>query len=106
MLVGVNGPPQLSDTIGGDTRTVAVHDDELVGVVNVTVPPQVMFGLVLSTTVTLNTQVAVLPDASVAVSVTVCVPGAKLDPNGGTDVITTGPMLRQLSVADAVHVAI
>ena len=37
-------------------------------------------------TVTVNEQVAVLPDVSVAVQVTVVVPAGKLDPEGGVQI--------------------
>ena len=40
-------------------------------------------------TVTVNEQVAVLPEASVAVHVTVVVPCGNADPDGGTQVVTT-----------------
>jgi hypothetical protein len=56
------------------------------------------FGLVASCkqtskTVTVNEQVAVLPDASVAVQVTVVVPAGKIDPEGGVhEVVTPGQL--------------
>ena len=40
-------------------------------------------------TVTVNEQVAVLPDPSVAVQVTVVVPAGKLEPEGGTQATVT-----------------
>jgi hypothetical protein len=52
-----------------------------------------------SKTVTLNVHVAVLPDVSVAVQVTVVVPSGKQLPDGGVQVTTTPG---QLSVADGV----
>ena len=67
--------------------------------------PPFITGLVLSTTVTLNTQVCVLPAASVAVTVTVVVPTENCDPDGGLDTIVGAPLLRQLSVAVTVQVA-
>jgi hypothetical protein len=56
---------------------------------------QFITGLSLSATVTSNEHVDTLPDASVAVLVTVVVPIANVDPDGGTD--TT--VAEQLSVA-------
>jgi len=50
----------------------------------------------VSTTVTVKEQVAVFPDASVAVAVTVVVPFGKVEPEGGFAVTVTPA---QLSVA-------
>jgi hypothetical protein len=61
---------------------------------------QVMTGNSTSFTVTLNVQVAVLPDASVAVQVTVEVPVGKALPEAGLQLVVTPG---QLSVADAVN---
>ena len=51
----------------------------------------------MSTTVTVNEQVAVLPLASVAVAVTVVVPFGKLDPDGGL-LMTATPEQLSLTV--------
>jgi hypothetical protein len=61
---------------------------------------QVITGSSTSFTVTLNVQVAVLPDASVAVQVTVEVPVGKALPEAGLQLVVTPG---QLSVADAVN---
>ena len=53
-------------------------------------------GGVVSTTVTVNVQVEMLPAASVATAVTVVVPTGKTDPEGG---FTANIMPGQLSVA-------
>ena len=59
---------------------------------------QVITGFSVSLTVTVNVQLAVLPDASVAVLVTVVVPFGKVEPEGGLlTTVTPG----QLSVAVA-----
>ena len=56
----------------------------------------------MSTTVTVKEQLAVFPDASVAVAVTVVVPFGKLEPDGGfATTVTPG----QLSVAVTLKVA-
>jgi hypothetical protein len=61
----------------------------------------VITGASVSFTVTLNEQVAVFPEASVAVQVTVFVPiGNVLPEEGAHKTVTPG----QLSVADAVNV--
>jgi hypothetical protein len=74
--------------------TTAVHDP--IGVVAVILAGQVILGACVSFTVTVNVQVAVLPDASVAVDVTVVVPlGKKLPDAGELTTVTPG----QLSVA-------
>jgi hypothetical protein len=49
-------------------------------------------------TVTVNEQVALLPDASVAVQVTVVVPNGNVEPGGGVQTVVTPG---QLSVAGA-----
>jgi hypothetical protein len=55
----------------------------------------VIVGFSVSFTVTVNVQVAVLPEASVAVQVTVVVPFGKVEPEGGVqEKVTPG----QLSV--------
>jgi len=55
-------------------------------------------GSCISLTVTVNVHEAVLPEASVAVAVTVVVPNWKVLPDGGTSVTVTG-VVEQLSVA-------
>jgi hypothetical protein len=60
---------------------------------------QVTVGFSLSLTVTVKEQLAVLPEASVAVQLTVVVPFGKLEPDGG---VHTTPTPGQLSVALAV----
>ena len=62
-----------------------------------------MVGGCVSTTVTVKLQVAVLPDASVAVVVTVVVPFGNTDPDGGLDTTVTPG---QLSAAVAVKVTV
>ena len=84
--------PQLSVGNNGPRLTVAVHTPDTV-CMNVTGGPQSITGLVLSTTVTVNTQVCVLPAASVAVIVTEVTPSGKLDPDAGTDTSTGAPLL-------------
>ena len=59
----------------------------------------VIFGASVSLTVTVKVQALVLPEASLAVQVTVVVPVAKVEPLGGTQVRLK---LVQLSVAVAV----
>jgi hypothetical protein len=62
---------------------------------------QVIIGGCVSTIVTVKLHVAVLPDASVAVAVTVVVPFGKVEPDGGlATTLTPG----QLSAAAAVKV--
>jgi hypothetical protein len=57
---------------------------------------QVITGACVSTTVTVKLHEAVLPDASVAVAVTVVVPFGKVEPEGGLlTTVTPG----QLSIA-------
>jgi hypothetical protein len=48
-----------------------------------------MVGFSVSLTVTVKLQVAVLPDESVAVQVTVVVPLGKLEPEGGVQLVVT-----------------
>jgi hypothetical protein len=71
--------PQEPDTVGCEYVTTAVQTPGSVDVV--------MFALQVSAhsgfTVTRNEQVLIFPDESVAVHVTVVVPTAKLDPEGG-----------------------
>ena len=56
----------------------------------------VMVGFSVSVTVTVKLQLAVLPEASVAVQLTVVVPTGKVEPDAGVqDTVTPG----QLSVA-------
>ena len=57
-----------------------------------------------SFTVTVNEQVAVLPEPSVALAVTVVVPTGKKDPDAGRTVTVTAEV--QLSVAIAVYVTV
>jgi hypothetical protein len=61
----------------------------------------VIVGAVVSTVITVNEQVAVLPLASVAVQVTVVVPNGNVLPDGGLQATVTPG---QLSVAVAVNV--
>ena len=84
--------PQLSVAVMVGRVTVAVHTPDRVWV-TINGEPQLMTGLVLSTTVTVNTQVCVLPAASVAVIVTEVTPSGKLDPVGGLDISTGAPLL-------------
>ena len=78
VLVKVNAPAQLSDTVGAVQLTVAWQE---------ALPFTVMFeghpvitGLVLSKTITLKEQVDMFPTASVAVYVTGVVPRTKSVP--------------------------
>jgi hypothetical protein len=57
---------------------------------------QAICGGSVSLTVIVKEQVAVLPDASVAVAVTVVVPGGNVEPDGGLETTVTPG---QLSVA-------
>jgi hypothetical protein len=63
-------------------------------------PGHVINGFCVSITVTVNEQLPGLPDASVAVQVTVVVPAGNDVPEGGTQVAALTPL--QLSVAAAV----
>jgi hypothetical protein len=53
----------------------------------------VTVGAMTSLTVTVNVQVPVLPDASVAVQVTVVVPTGKLEPDAGAHMTVGVPQL-------------
>jgi hypothetical protein len=91
-------PGQLSLAVAVN-MTTAVHTPE--SVVVVILPGQTAVGASLSLTVTVNMQVDVLPDASVAVQVTVVVPLANAEPDAGVhDVVTP----KQLSIAVGVNV--
>ena len=61
---------------------------------------QVIVGASWSLTITLNEQLAVLPDASVAVQVTLFVPLANVDPLAGTHALVTPG---QLSLAEGAN---
>ena len=50
---------------------------------------QLIVGGCVSVTVTVKLHVALLPEASVAVQVTVVVPTVKLDPEGGLQLVVT-----------------
>ena len=79
-------PPLLDERV---TLYVMGAVPELAVQVNVTLPvPAVAFGLIgahgaMAVTITLNEALAVLPDASVALQVTVVVPCAKAVPLAG-----------------------
>src|ERR1041384_3354976 len=71
--------------------------------------PVIVGGVLLGFTMTLKVQLVVLPEASVAVQVTVLVPCGKLDPLGGLQLVVT-PVQLSLAVgakvtARPVHVA-
>jgi len=68
-------------------------------VTEVTLAGQVMAGGCVSLTVTVNLQIFVLPEVSVAVQVTVVVPFGKVEPDAGLQARFT---LGQLSLAVAV----
>ena len=52
----------------------------------------------MSLTLTVNEQEALLPDASIAVQVTVVVPLAKVEPDGGVQTGTSAPSQSSLAV--------
>jgi hypothetical protein len=93
-------PGQLSLTVGGGYVTTPVH---------IGPPPgtgsgfggQVMVGAVLSTTVTVNEQVASLPAASRTVQVTVVIPSENEEPEGGTQLGAPTPGQLSLTVGSA-----
>jgi hypothetical protein len=60
---------------------------------------QVIIGISVSLTVTVNEQLAVLPAASVAVQVTVLVPFANVEPLAGEQLLVTPGQL-SLAVAE------
>jgi len=102
VLVGVIDPPQLSKAVGADHVAVAEHEAPAVTVIFDGHP--LTTGAVLSTTVTVNVHVALLPAASVNVYVTGVEPKLKLAPDVCVLVGVIDPP--QLSIAvGAVHVA-
>jgi hypothetical protein len=102
VLVRVNVPPQLSDTVGVVQLTVAWQEAFALTVMLEGHP--VITGFVLSWTITLNEQVDVFPSASVAVYVTSVVPRLKVVPGFCVAVSVSVPP--QLSdTVGAVHVA-
>jgi hypothetical protein len=89
----VVAPGQLSFMVGLKVTTA----EQLPGsVLTVMLAGHVIVGGILSTTVTVNEQLAVLPAASLAVQVTVVVPMAKAAPLAGAQ--TAAPTPGQLSV--------
>lgn len=94
-VVTVIPPEQLSDTVSGKFTTLE-HAPAAAAIV--IVDGHVICGAVWSETVTLTTHVVVFPDASVAVSVTACIPSPAAAPAAGLCVIVAVP---QLSVATA-----
>ena len=74
-----------------------------VGVTVMAFAGQVITGGCVSLTFTVNLQIAVLPEVSVAVQVTVVVPFGKPEPDAG---LQATPTPGQLSLAEAVYVAI
>ena len=86
-------PGQLSDA---PMAKVTMAEQTPCPAIVVMLAGQDMVGFSLSFTVTVNEQVAVLPDESVAVAVTVVVPFGKAEPEGALlDTVTPG----QLSLA-------
>ena len=65
-------------------------------------PGRLRTGAVVSSTVTVNEPLALLPEASVAVQVTVAVPSGKVEPDAGEQ--TTAGEGSTVSVAEAVKV--
>ena len=114
MQVTVDVPTGKDDPVGGVQVTaltpgqlsvavavyvvVAEHDPIIAGML--WFAGHVTTGFSLSLTVTVNVQLPGLPDASVAVQVTVDVPTGNDEPDGGTQVGVLTP--GQLSVAVAV----
>lgn len=91
--VQVAWPPQAAETSGGGYATFLPHRVAFGPVSVITSLGQV---IVQGATVTVKLHEAVLPDVSVAVQVTVVVPSAKSEPDGGLQAeVTPG----QLSVA-------
>jgi hypothetical protein len=86
------GPGQLSVTVGLGYVTIAPFSPGSLG--TVTSAGQVITGASVSSTVTVKEQLAVFPDGSVAVQVTVVVPTGKKEPEAGEQLTVTG----QLSV--------
>ena len=91
--VGAATPGQLSDTVGAGYVTTAEHFPESVPVT--TLAGQVIKGGCVSLIVTVNEQLAVLPEASLTVQVTVVVPFGNVEPDGGEQ---TGAPRPQLSL--------
>ena len=93
-------PGQLSDTVGAGKVTVALLEiGQVCAATAVTFAGQVIVGGCVSLTVIVNEQLAVLPEASLTLHVTVVMPLGKVEPEGG---LQTGvPTPRQLSVAVA-----
>ena len=77
-------PEQLSLTVGANVTTAVLLQ---VGTLVVMLAGQVIVGLVLSLTVTVNEQLFVLPPVSMAVQVTSVVPLANVDPLVGVQVV-------------------
>jgi len=89
-------PEQLSLTVGlGKLTTVAVWNGQEACAAAVWLAGQVIDGGWVSLTVTVNEQVLMLLEASVALQVTVVVPFGKNDPDAGLQVV---PAPEQLSV--------
>ncbi len=82
------GSGQLSVTVGVGQETVAVHKPGSVGCVRV--PGQTIFGASQSLTVTWKSQLAALPEESVAVQITVVEPTGKNEPDTGVQTVETG----------------
>lgn len=77
-------PGQLSDAVGAGKVTVALLEiGQVCAATAVTFAGQVIEGGCVSLTVTVNEQLLVLPDASVAVQVTVVAPFGKTAPDAG-----------------------
>lgn len=93
-------PGQLSDTVGGGKVTVApLEIGQVCATTAVTFVGQAIVGGSVSLTVIVNEQLAVLPEASSTLHVTVVMPLGKVEPEGG---LHTGvPTAWQLSVAVA-----
>jgi len=90
MILQEVGPPQLSVAVAFTvTRVIRLVIGRRIDGVAVTLP---IIGDSLSRTTTLKPHVAVLPDASVAVQVTVVVPTGNEEPGAGLQTTMTLPL--------------
>jgi hypothetical protein len=85
-------PGQLSDTVGAGKVTVALLEiGQVCAATAVTFAGQVIVGGCVSLTVIVNEQLAVLPEASLTLHVTVVVPAGKNTPLAGEQTGTPTP---------------
>ena len=91
--VGAPTPGQLSLTVGAGYVTTAEH--RFGSVLLVMLTGQMIDGGCVSLIVTVNEQLAVLPEASLAVQVTVVVPFGKAPPDAGEQMTDAPPQLSE-----------